>query len=601
MGSFQYHYLDPTLFFSSPESDCIAEKFPISIVWGYVSIRSLFLLPKQTVVWVAGADVTAGNKSYFQLCQNGELVLVDSLKGVTGQLQLKWESDVIYWSSYWSRGNPSSSNLSAVLTSGGVLQLVDQNQKPAWSVFGEDHNDSVNFRLLKLDIDGNLRMYSWVEATASWRSVWQAVENQCNVFATCGEHGICVFNASGSPECQCPFKTRSSPNSKCFALNCESNYSMDTYEHTFLYGIYPPNESITITSLQQCKELCRQDPACTAATFTNDGTAQCRMKTSPYFSGTSKPLSKSSPAQSPVNRSRGLCISCLIGAASGTFVLFVIVQLGIGYFIYRKRSQILRKAALAYTNWNSKGLMMLPFTEIKDITGNFKHQIGPGMYRGELPNHQPVAVKDLVNAIEERRFRAVVSRIGSIHHKNLVKLDGYCCELGHRYLVYEFVKNGSVDKYIEDDELSKRLTWKRRVDICVTVARAIFHPEASSYGGEKDVEDFGKMMLILITGRQEINDAWEWTYEEWIQGRHPEVVVDKRLDGGVDLKELERVLRIAFWCLQTNEHIRPSMGEVVKVLEGTLTVDPPPPPFSQRLSEGESPESGSKPPSPTEP
>jgi hypothetical protein len=114
------------------------------------------------------------------------------------------------------------------------------------------------------------------------------------------------------------------------------------------------------------------------------------------------------------------------------------------------------------------------------------------------------------------------------------------------------------------------------------------------------VEDFGKMVLILITGRPEVQDAWEWIYEEWIQ-RRLEGVVDKRLDAGVDLKELERLLRIAFWCLQTNEHMRPSMGEVVKVLEGTLTVDPPPPPFSHRLSEEESLESGSKPPSPVEP
>ncbi|CAK7342526.1 unnamed protein product [Dovyalis caffra] len=684
-------------------------------------------VPKQTVVWVAGANVAVGNMSYFQLSQNGELVLVDSLKGVTlwtsntrqlavvlallrddgnlvllnrkkevvwqsfdnpsdtllpgqnlpvhktlraastssvssyyslymnasGQLQLKWESDVIYWSG----GNPFSSNLRAVLTSSGVLQLVDHNRKPVWSVLGEDHNDNVNFRFLKLDIDGNLRIYSWVEATGSWRSVWQAVENQCNVFATCGEHGICVFNASGFPECRCPIKTTSSPNLKCFTLNCGSDYSMDTYEHTFLYGIYPPNESITITSLQQCKELCMQDPACAAATFTNDGTAQCRMKMSPYFSGHQNPslssisfvkkcsdpiavnphLYRSSPSLSPVKRSRGLCISCLIGAASGTFVLFAIVQLGIGYFIYRRRNQILRKAALAYTGRNSKGLMMLRFTEIKDITGNFKHQIGPGMYSGVLPNHQPVAVKDLEETIEERKFRAAVAKIGSIHHKNLVKLDGYCCELGHRYLVYEYVKNGSVDKYIEDDELSRRLTWRRRVDICLTVARAIcylhtgcrefishgnlkcsnvvldknyepkvsefglgtVHPEAS-YGGEKDVEDFGKMVLILITGRLEVKDAWEWTYEEWMQG-NPEEVVDKRLEDGVDLEELERVLRIAFWCLQTNEHMRPSMGETVKVLEGTLTVDPPPPPFGQRLSEEESLESGSKPQSPMEP
>jgi serine/threonine protein kinase len=280
---------------------------------------------------------------------------------------------------------------------------------------------------------------------------------------------------------------------------------------------------------------------------------------------------------------------------------------------------------------------MLPFTEIKDITGNFKHQIGPGMYRGALSNQQPVAVKDLDETIEERKFRAAVSKIGSIHHKNLVKLNGYCCELGHRYLVYEYVKNGSLDKCIEDDELNQRLTWRRRVDICLTVAKAICYLHAGcrefishgnlkcsnvvldknyeakvseyglemvrpeeSYGGEKDVADFGKMVLILITGRPEVKDLWEWTYEEWIQG-HPERVIDKRLDDGVDLKELERVLRIAFWCLQSDEQMRPSMSEVVKVLEGSLTVDPPRPPFSQRLSEEESLESGSKPQSPMEP
>ncbi|KAG5252866.1 G-type lectin S-receptor serine/threonine-protein kinase [Salix suchowensis] len=642
--------------------------------------------PKQTVVWLAGADVTVGNKSFFQLSQNGELVLVDSLRRVTvwtsntsqlavasalirndgnlvllnrkkdvvwqsfdnpsdtllpgqnlpvhktlraasrnsvssyyslhmnasGQLQLKWESDVIYW----SRGNPSSLNLGAVLTSGGVLQLVDRNLNPVWSVFGEDHDDSVNFRFLKLDIDGNLRIYSWVEATGSWRSVWQAIENQCNVFATCGGHGI----------------YKSSPNLKCFALNCDSDYNMDTYEHTFLYGIYPPNEAIIIASLQQCREVCMQDPGCTAATFTNDGTSQCRMKTSPYFSGHQNPsLSSisfvktcSDPIAVNPHNSISLHHYLQSNATSGTLLLFAVVQIGIGCFIYRRRKWILRRAALAYTGRNSKGVMMLPFTEIKDITGNFKHQIGPGMYRGVLSNQQPVAVKDLEETIEERKFRAAVSRIGSIHHRNLVKLDGYCCESGQRYLVYEYVKNGSLDKCIEDDELNQRLTWRRRVGICLNVARALCYLHAGcrefishgnlkcsnvvldknyeakvseyglemvrpeeSYGGEKDVADFGKMVLILITGRPAAKDIWAWTYEEWIQG-HPERVVDKRLDGGVDLKELERVLRIAFWCLQSEEHMRPSMSEVVKVLEGSLTVDPPRTPFSQRLSEDES-------------
>jgi hypothetical protein len=89
--------------------------------------------------------------------------------------------------------------------------------------------------------------------------------------------------------------------------------------------------------------------------------------------------------------------------------------------------------------------------------------------------------------------------------------------------------------------------------------------------------------LRLISGCQDVGDLCEWAYKEWMEGQ-AENVVDKAIDvkGGENLEELERALRIAFWCLQSNEHMRPSMGEVVKVLEGTLTVDPPPPPFSCR-------------------
>ncbi|THG14911.1 hypothetical protein TEA_023803 [Camellia sinensis var. sinensis] len=223
---------------------------------------------QQTVVWVAGADLTVGDKSYFQLTQNGELVLFDSTRGfvvwtskttnssvasavlldsgnlillnrkqdivwqsfdtptdtilpgqnlsisqslraasrnsmssyyslrmdTSGHLQLRWESHVVYWTS--GNGIHSQSILRAILNSDGILQLLDQRSKLVWSVFGEDHNDSnVKLRFLRLDVDGNLRLYSWLDVLKLWRPVWQAVENQCKVFATCGLSGICVFNA----------------------------------------------------------------------------------------------------------------------------------------------------------------------------------------------------------------------------------------------------------------------------------------------------------------------------------------------------------------------------------------------------------------------
>lgn len=677
---------------------------------------------ERKVVWVVGADVAVANKSYFQLNQDGELVLFDSFKGVTvwtsktsmlsvfsadlrddgnlillnrkndvvwqsfdtpsdtllpgqtisvfktlraasrnsvssyfslyvnasGQLQLRWESHVTYWTS----GNPISSNVTASLTSNGALQLCDQRLKPVWSAFGEDHSDAVKYRFLRLDVDGNLRLYSWVETSQVWRSVWQAVENQCNVFATCGQAGICIFTSAGSSDCICPFKVTTDSNSRCtipYRPDCKSNSNMITYKHSDLYGIYPPDDSVIQTSLHQCESLCLNDPYCTVATFANDGTAQCRLKRTPYVTGyldpslssvsfvkkCSDPLAvnpnlvvtyPASPAQSSPIQSYKFCIPCLIGVASGTFVVFLLIQFGIVLCIYQRRSSIRKKAALAYTH-NSRGLIVLSFSEIKDLTGNFKNQIGPKMFKGVLPNNRPVAIKYLEENIEERKFRTVVSKIGSIHHKNLVKLEGYCCELSHRFLVYEYAKNGSVEKYVEDSKLSKRLAWRKRADICLSVARAVCYlhtgcrefvshgnlkcenvlldenleakvtefglwrvnAEASGCGfsAESDVMDFGNMVLRLISGCQDVMDLCEWAYKEWMEG-NAENVVDKAIDGGINLEELERALRIAFWCVQSNERMRPSMGEVVKVLEGTLTVDPPPPPFScQRPLEAE--------------
>ncbi|TYJ46407.1 hypothetical protein E1A91_A02G118900v1 [Gossypium mustelinum] len=670
---------------------------------------------KQTVVWVAGGDVTVGNNSYFQLQENGELVLFDALQGeevwtsktsqlsvalavlrddgnlvllnenrdviwqsfdsptdtllpgqrlstfrtlraasqnyvsslyslymnVSGQLQLRWESSIIYWSA----GRPSHSNLSAVLSSDGSLQLVAPNLERFWSMFGEDHNDTVRFRFLRLDVDGNLRLYSWMEVSQTWRSVWQAVENQCNVFATCDQQGICAFNASGSHVCTCPFHHAVQSNSKCLVSSqhdCKPGSIMVEHANMFLYGIYPVHDFISLTSLDKCKSMCLSDPSCTAVTFTNDGSAKCRMMKTQYVSGYSDPsLSATSfvkrcsdplaadpifPLKSPPQAYKepyNICIPCLVGAASGTIFVFIVIQLGMGFYLYKRKNIYRRLASLAHSRPGSKCLIILSFTEIKELTGNFSDQIGPKMFKGALPDKQPVAVKELEGTIEARKFRAAVSKVGSIYHKGLAKLEGYCCEFDHRYLVYEYAENGSLDKYIENPTLAERLTWRKRMDISLSVGRAIFYlhtecreflchgnlkcenvvldenfeakvkefglgmlyGEASSRraSAQKDVEDFGKMVLTLVSGFKEVKDVLDWAYKEWMEG-NPENVVDKRLKNEVDAEELECALRIAFWCLQADERVKPSMGEVVKVLEGTLPADPPPPPFSCLIS-----------------
>ncbi|KAF9598121.1 hypothetical protein IFM89_025357 [Coptis chinensis] len=62
----------------------------------------------------------------------------------------------------------------------------------------------------------------------------------------------------------------------------------------------------------------------------------------------------------------------------------------------------------------------------------------------------------------------------------------------------------------------------------------------------------------------------------------------RRLEGTADVEELTRACRVACWCIQDDESDRPSMGQVVQILEGVMEVNPPPIPRAlQLLTENE--------------
>lgn len=58
----------------------------------------------------------------------------------------------------------------------------------------------------------------------------------------------------------------------------------------------------------------------------------------------------------------------------------------------------------------------------------------------------------------------------------------------------------------------------------------------------------------------------------------PMKAADRRLDGAVDEEELIRALKVAFWCIQDEVIMRPTMGDVVRMLEGSMDINMPPMP-----------------------
>ncbi|KAI0502613.1 hypothetical protein KFK09_017568 [Dendrobium nobile] len=121
------------------------------------------------------------------------------------------------------------------------------------------------------------------------------------------------------------------------------------------------------------------------------------------------------------------------------------------------------------------------YSEIKKITNRFKHKLGQGgfgsVYKGELPNGIPVAVKIIeIEKGEGEEFINEVATIGRIHHVNVVRLLGFCSEGTMQALIYEFMPNESLEKIIfskESNRFHEQLSMEKLQQIAIGVAQGI--------------------------------------------------------------------------------------------------------------------------------
>ncbi|XP_059666299.1 L-type lectin-domain containing receptor kinase S.4-like [Cornus florida] len=123
------------------------------------------------------------------------------------------------------------------------------------------------------------------------------------------------------------------------------------------------------------------------------------------------------------------------------------------------------------------------YKELKKATRGFrdKELLGFGgfgkVYRGTLRNsNSQVAVKRISHESKQglREFVSEIASIGRLRHRNLVQLLGWCRQRGDLLLVYDFMPNGSLDKYIFDDPKSV-LTWEQRFKIIKGVASGLLY------------------------------------------------------------------------------------------------------------------------------
>ncbi|XP_015065412.1 LEAF RUST 10 DISEASE-RESISTANCE LOCUS RECEPTOR-LIKE PROTEIN KINASE-like 2.4 isoform X1 [Solanum pennellii] len=131
-------------------------------------------------------------------------------------------------------------------------------------------------------------------------------------------------------------------------------------------------------------------------------------------------------------------------------------------------------------NYGSHAPKMYSYSDLNKITASFSNKIGKGgfgqVYKGKLPDGRAVAVKVLTetNGDGEDYINEVAS-ISRTSHVNIVGLLGFCYQRNRRALIYEYVSNGSLDKFLNSGPSSTTcsLKWTTLYSIAVGTARGL--------------------------------------------------------------------------------------------------------------------------------
>ncbi|KAK6938639.1 S-locus glycoprotein domain [Dillenia turbinata] len=380
-------------------------------------------------------------------------------------------------------------------------------------------------RILRIDYDGNIRLYSLDETTRNWSVTWQALLEGCQVHGICGPNSLCTYDHATGRKCSCVNGFRMK-NSSDWSYGCEPEFNLSCNQseagfvklpHVEFYGYdygYYPNYTY-----EECRKLCLELCNCKAflLKFGKRGNFySCYPKTqllngyrSSNFNGTmylKLPKNRVSSSYDAVrayelncsdtdpiqlyrnykkNGKNGslnflLWFACVVGALEVLGIIFVLFKI-----------QQSSGAAVEGYGLANAGFKRFTYDELHKATRGFSKEIGRGgggaVYKGVLPDNRIAAIKRLTEAYQgEAEFLAEVRTIGRLNHMNLIDMWGYCAEGKHRLLVYEYMEHGS----LADNLSSNSLDWNMRFEIAVGMARglAYLHEECLEWVLHCDVK-----------------------------------------------------------------------------------------------------------------
>ncbi|GLJ44801.1 hypothetical protein SUGI_0942290 [Cryptomeria japonica] len=440
------------------------------------------------------------------------------------QLVLTWNNSVHYWKSGTWDVNAFS----------GIPEMVIEG---LYNVSVENTSSGlyVSYKLLH-----NINGFSRVVLTKSgdngealydgstWNIFWSVPRDECAVYGLCGAYGIC--NSNNLKFCSCvegfsPKDNRAWDSKEWWSsgcvrqspLNCSTDRFIDS--NAKLSNDYASSYRPGRTK-KDCEKACLRNCSCTAYTF-NTPSGPCQI-----WSGNLLNL-RSSPPKSNSNVFIRVAASALPYSSKFKTILPLVfgiaialaITLGIFSFLMWRRRYRLRPVENCSDSSNSF-LRVFSYKELKIATRNFRFKLGSGgfgsVFKGSLTDGTLVAVKILEGSRQDdKQFRAEISSLGNIQHANLIRLRGFCAQGSRRLLVYDYMPNSSLNSLLFTSNSKSRRK--------------------------------GNTISIVEEG-----------------------VAEEK-----DIEEVRRVIVVALLCIERDEEVRPSMEQVVLMLEGNIEPQAP--------------------------
>nr|CAE02988.2 OSJNBa0043L09.7 [Oryza sativa Japonica Group] len=369
-------------------------------------------------------------------------------------------------------------------------------------------SDDSPYTRVMIDYMGNFRFMSWNSSLSSW-----TVANQlprapgCDTYGSCGPFGYCDLT-SAVPSCQCldGFEPVGSNSSS----GCRRKQQLRCGDDHFVImsRMKVPDKFLHVQNrnFDECTDECTRNCSCTAYAYTNL-TATGTMSNQPRCLLWTGELADAwrdirntiaenlylRLADSTVNRKkkRHMVVNIVLPAIVCLLILTACIYLvskcksrGVRQNKEKTKRPVIQQLSTIHDLWDQNlEFPCISFEDITAATDSFHdtNMLGKGgfgkVYKGTLEDGKEIAVKRLSKCSEQgmEQFRNELVLIAKLQHKNLVRLLGCCIHGDEKLLIYEYLPNKSLDKFLFNHTTEATLDWLTRFNIIKGVARGLLY------------------------------------------------------------------------------------------------------------------------------